>query len=163
MKILLIEDNQSHIDAAIAQLVGHELTIYKSWKEFMGFPEDLSGYPKLIRDYEMHIEVMKGYDMVLTDINIPGILDTDKSQPEAPIGLSIILRAAEAGVKYIGSITDKGHHGDALTKTFDMWCYHQKPFQIGDSKVMIKDDFIKWEGENRLKDWKKMCDFLTQE
>ena len=162
MKILLIEDNQNHIDAAIAQLVGHELTIRKSWKELMEFTPDSHGYPEFISKPEIHIEVMKGFDMVLTDINIPGILDSDKSEPEAPIGMAIILRTAEAGVKYIGAITDKGHHNDALTKAFDMWCYHQKPFQIGDSKIIIRDDFMKSGDKGRQKDWSRMYDFLTQ-
>lgn len=171
MKILVIEDNQLHIDAAIAQLGEHDLTIFKSWREIMGYSlERGCGFSsQLIGDHEKQRKLFCEYDMVLTDINIPGTLDSDGSEPEAPIGLAIIIRMAEFGIKYIGAITDKGHHSDALTKTFDMWASYKKPFVLGGSKIMIKDSFMTYsppknEGEKIVwfKDWKKMYDFLTQ-
>lgn len=136
MKVLLIEDSSVHVQAALNQLSEHEITVFKSWKEFSNFG-DFNGYPSA----EKLLKFFQEYDMVLTDINIPGVLDNDCSEPEAPIGLVIVLSAIQSGVKYIGALTDANHHCDAISKTFCIW-NAPEPFQVGFSKVKIVEGFV---------------------
>ena len=150
MKILVIEDNKVHIDAATKQLTGHEITVVKSWKDMLGLSD-------FILSREEHIKFFKGHDMVFTDINISGISDYNgetlnrdlKAYP--PMGLWVILRAIEFEIKYIASLTDSNHHTDALTKSLNNFGANQ-PFYIGKSKVILSAVYPK--------DWKKMFDYM---
>lgn len=166
MNILLIEDNPVHIEAAKQDLVDHNLTIYTSWKNLLSFyyvPAVLTS--DYIYKPEEHKKALLEYDMILTDINFPGMLDMDGSEPLAPLGLIMVIRAAEAGVKYIAAISDKNHHADAIAKGLDLWMAYNKPFQIGSSTIAILGDgkFMKGHYQDRVKDWAGVLKFLLGE
>ncbi len=174
MRILVVEDGKRHINAATQQLIGHEVVVCENWKDFMEYHWVPDAYKSdLVYNREKHLEILRRYDVVLTDINIPGMLDLDGTEPESPLGLVIVLRALEAGVKYIGALSDGSHHKDAFIKSLDMWGGSANVFQIGESRVLIKGDcsdfmIFEYEGCNTeenfgkgLKNWEKMLDWLT--
>ena len=133
MKILLIEDNPLHVQAAIDQLSGHEITVFNNWKQFSNFG-DFNGCPSA----EKLLKFFKEYDMVLTDINMPvmdGIELTKqiRRHPNPKIqSLPVIvltgsnLKEATERIKEVG-VTD----------------FLLKPFSQNDFVEMIRRNLIK--------------------
>lgn len=125
MKVLVIEDNQKHIDAAKEQLAGHDLMVMTSFRDFFN----------CIKNGSL---LLTEYDAVLTDANLPSIIDNSPADPaDAPTGLIIALKALSDGVKYVGVITDANHHMDPVSKGFDFWLHKTKPSVIGQSRLFL--------------------------
>lgn len=167
MKILVFEDTEKHIEAAKEQLKDHDLTIVSSWKEFIGYPDHTYDYHgalnyEFIEEPEKFLEHLGRFDVALLDVNVPGILDINNSEPEAAIGPIALIKALEAGVPYIALITDKDHHDDAVSNSFDLWLrYRGEPFMIGSSKLLLTSDLICWNSEDELiKNWSKAVEKL---
>ena len=115
LKILVIEDGQENIDGAKEQLAEHEVTIMKSFTEFFNAYSCYTG--RKSRDNQELLKKLAGFDCVLTDINLPSPHDRE-GVVEGATGFAIVLRAIEAGVAYIGALTDANHHADVHSKAF---------------------------------------------
>ncbi|HBO16577.1 MAG: hypothetical protein UR69_C0002G0060 [Candidatus Moranbacteria bacterium GW2011_GWE2_35_2-] len=154
MKILIIEDNPIHQEAARKQLSDHDLTIMESFIDFF----------ETFRDcwHDKPSMNLAEFDIVLTDINLPSPHDEEVCV-EAATGLVIVLKALQYGVKKIGIITDANHHQDAIGKAFDLWMGSSNgaPFTVGD--VMIYPECYNAlivEDEKLIKNWKGLMEGL---
>ncbi|MFH1162057.1 MAG: response regulator [Candidatus Jorgensenbacteria bacterium] len=168
MKILLVEDNEFHIEAAQDQLREHELTIIRSFNELYPWRRGWDGP-------ERQGFTLSQYDAVLTDINLPSPVDTSSGlgNMEGPTGLLVMLKALESGVKYIGAITDVSHHSkDPIAKGLDMWIHAGKPIEAGNSRIFLEcynaccydsgdPNYEKWGGGKSRKNWGRLLRLLT--
>ncbi|MEK7607170.1 MAG: hypothetical protein AAB444_03185 [Patescibacteria group bacterium] len=104
MKILVIDDTRTNLDAAKQTLVGHELTLAASYDEAYKLLEKPRG------------EVQPPFDVVLCDLLMPaGAVEqgTDGMKyvgQEMPVGLALALMAVLQGAKYVAVVTNLNHH-----------------------------------------------------
>lgn len=138
-----------HQKAAHEQLAEHDLTIMKSFTRFFNVSKrrNLNKY-------------LSNFDMLLTDVNLPSPNDKQKKENGAT-GFVIAFKALEAGIKFIGIITDSDHHQDTYSKALDLWL-NQGPFSVGDVRIYLENDYdavTKWGGP---KDWKNMVTRLIE-
>lgn len=122
MKILVIDDSEKNQKSAEETLIGHELTIAKSFGEAMKALSDST------------------FDAVLTDMMMPmdrhkAIGDDRLFKPEEQVayGFVIALKAVSCGAKFVAMATDLNHHNDALSASLDEIPY--EPFSINGAKV----------------------------
>ncbi len=179
MKILVVEDSQTHREAAKRQLAEHEVTVVKS---FVIASELLHGHEGVAVGGRTHEEytpplVMPAYenllpvsfDAVLLDLNMPAEKTAScmaGGEGEVPYGFILALRAVQCGVKYVGIITDANHHSGPLTAALDLICpayWHedenQPIFRIGETRLVIAHTpFEKGDGE--VKDWERLLSHL---
>lgn len=139
MKILIIEDNEKHLQSArkFADECGHTVTIAKNYDEA---EEALCGEDRFGRH-----EPVKAFDVVLTDLMMPasktGLGTTDYIGTEQPYGLNLLMVAMRTGVKAVGLLTDGNHHSHPMTWALDtMRGYVGKPFMIGDVTVLCSSN-----------------------
>jgi len=152
MKVLIVEDDPIHQEAAKEQLVDHDLIIMESFVEFFKtFNDCLGSKPKLD---------LSSFDAVLTDINLPSPHDR-KGVEQAATGFVVALKAMQAGVKYIGIITDASHHDDAYGKALDLWI-HKPPFKAGGIAIWLECyNAGEYNEDNRLvKNWARLLNGL---
>jgi CheY-like chemotaxis protein len=123
-KILVIDDNKLHRDAAVAQLgAEHELTVVGTYDE----GQELLGYVP-VHGKSTHAH---DYDVVLCDLLMPpsGQQQVDDSfmRKEMPVGIFLALLACKNATKLclVGLLTDTNHHyhpGSAcLDALYDNW------------------------------------------
>ncbi|MCX6787953.1 MAG: hypothetical protein NT108_02175 [Candidatus Kaiserbacteria bacterium] len=143
MRILVVEDNKKHREAAKKQLTEqHDVTIVKS---FVIASELLLGNEGAAREYQNLASVP--FDAALLDLNMPAEKTASCSQVgegEVPYGFILALRAVQCGVKYVGIITDANHHSGPLTAALDLICpayWHedgsQPVFRIDETRLVI--------------------------
>lgn len=108
MKILVIDDNQVHLDAAKAQLVGHELTLVATYDQGQ----------ELLRDAH-------DFEVVLADLLMPASSQqmAPKSKglagQEMPVGIFLALLAAKNGARLVAVHSDSCHHSHPASACFD--------------------------------------------
>lgn len=107
LKILVVEDNPIHQEAAKKQLNNYDVTIMKSFTEFFNA-------------VRQGVE-LSDYDVVLTDVKLPSPQDGGRGEVEAATGFVVALKALQEGVKMVGIITDVNHHEDVYGKAMDLW------------------------------------------
>ena len=108
MKILVIDDSQSHQQSA-RQTLGsdHDLTVVGSHDEAL---EALSLYDENYDEKELY------WDVVLSDLLMPagkaaqGGPGLQYVGTEMPVGWSLAIEAALNGAKYVAVVTDMNHH-----------------------------------------------------
>lgn len=129
MKVLVIEDNVIHSDAAKAQLSEHDLTVVNSYD---------AGNKAL--GYEKH-----EFDVVLVDLMLPASSEYQSSKgldfagQEMPVGVFLAIKAAMHGAKFVAVLTDTNHHDHPASACLDYFGRH-KPFMIGETKVIFTND-----------------------
>ncbi|MDA1169435.1 MAG: hypothetical protein O3A36_03800 [bacterium] len=109
MKILVVDDNKKHRESALDQLsTDHEVVTLDS--------------------YESAIEVLQrgcNIDVLLSDLLMPaepyclGPQGLKLLGHEIPIGLVLMLRAAQVGIPLIAVITDANHHCHPMSAALD--------------------------------------------
>lgn len=107
MKIIVIDDKQKHLDAAIQTLIGHDVTICST--------------------YDDALELLEGqyWDAVLCDLLMPAGRDAQGPKgkkyvgKEMPVGWSLALFAARRGAKYVAVISDMNHHDHPASAMID--------------------------------------------
>ena len=124
MKILIIEGNPIHRQAAMQQLADHELIIMSTFTEF---------FKKIARDHKNAF--LPQFDMLLTDVNLPSFLGR-KNMGENATGFVIVIKGLEAGIKKIGILTEIEHH-DVCKKALELW-QDTELFAVGEIKICIE-------------------------
>lgn len=160
MKILVIDDTQVHLDAAIQQLSeGHDLTVCssheeadkllqtryaKKWRdcaannERQGMSRDAAYKAASLEEKESEIPY---WDAVLTDLLMPaGSMAQGKEGEEyvgqeMPVGWSLALRAAKMGAKYVAVVTDMDHHHHPASAMLDWINGHV--FSIDSARMLL--------------------------
>lgn len=151
MKILVIDDTQKHLDAAIQTLIGHDVTICNNYDEAVD----------LVRD--------DGWDAILCDLLMPA---GERSQgergekfigQEMPVGWALALMAAHMhhGAKYIAVFSDINHHDHPASAMLD---YMQKPFEINGKRVVFTNNtnFMDPGPNGGTKNWGKVLEKLLE-
>ena len=153
MKVLIVEDDPIQQEAAKEQLVDHDLIIMESFVEFFKTFNDCLGSKSKLD--------LSSFDAVLTDINLPSPHDR-KGVEQAATGFVVALKAMQAGVKYIGIITDASHHDDAYGKALDLWI-HKPPFKAGGIAIWLECyNAGEYNEDNRLvKNWARLLNGLV--
>ena len=182
MRILIIEDNQLHINAAKAQLSEHELTICSSYQEV----EALLGVEG------RHVKTKLEFDAVLTDLFLPpswkgtqfqrGVgetilescvkvaipivknkLDCDDSLTEkivrnsglfqVPYGIIFALLCVKWSVP-VAIVSDSDHHAGPFSWAMDLVGGF---FALGSAKFFTSESLSYYwdEDDNRTKNWAK--------
>ena len=118
MKILVIDDNTDHRQAAIQTLgSAHNLTVVGTHDEaikLLSVPYDSESDPY--------------WDAVLCDLLMPVSEDRQGSEgrklagTEMPIGWALAIDAALNGAKYVAVVTDKNHHDHPASALLDRMC-----------------------------------------
>lgn len=121
MKILVVDDKQPHRDSAI-ELLGtdHDLTVVETYGEAS----------RLLKE--------DGFDVLLTDLFMPA--ESTTLSPDAysligqeiPIGLILVLLAAQRDLPYIVLATDTNHHRHPMSAALDLICPAYWPAHGGD-------------------------------
>lgn len=140
MKILVIDDNVIHQDAAKAQLKDHETTVvgtYDAGQELL--------------------KVQHEFDAVLVDLLMPASRQQQGGAgmrfmgQEMPVGIFLALLAAKNGAKYVAVLTDVDHHSHPASACFDAFNRegenHPTPFTIEGAKVLLSN----------TRNWLKAC------
>lgn len=142
MKILVIDDNQKHLDAARAQLATHELTVVASYDGAM---------QAMLRVDHLHENVSGAhqFDAVLVDLLMPASAacqgkGMQYAGQEMPVGIFLALLAARHGVaRYVGLLTDTNHHAHPASSCLDAFNAREKqptPFMVGNTKVVLTNN-----------------------
>ncbi len=173
MKILIIEDNHIHQEAAKAQLKDYETTVVGTYDEGQ----------KLVQ--EKH-----EFDVVLVDLFMPASgqaiaepSGTALVGQEMPVGIFLALLAAKNGAKYVAVFTDSDHHSHPASACFDAFnpghetepisftvagakmvlcnarSWIQNFYREDLSRVMRMGEYNK-EQAVRAKNWHKLLDYL---
>ena len=104
MKILVIDDTRTNLDAAKQTLAGHELTLAASYDEAYKLLEKPKG------------ETQPPFDVVLCDLLMPagaveqGTEGQKYIGQEMPVGFALAFMAVLQGAKYVAVVTNLNHH-----------------------------------------------------
>lgn len=132
LRILLVEDKNENIGAAMVMLADHELTLAKGYDEAH----------KLLEVIPSSMEAP--FDVVLTDVMFPkggnDCMNEEgkalvRRQGDMPYGPVVALRALSVGVKRVGILTQGSHHSDPFVFAFD----NLKGFQAGEVRVVCSN------------------------
>lgn len=179
MKILVIEDDPTHQEAAKAQLKDHDVTVVGSYDEGQALlgAED---------PYGCKMSGKHNFDAVLVDLIMPSstqMLGRGASSSLMPVGIFLALLAARNGAKYVAVFTDSNHHDNAASACFDAFhargAHQPKLLQVEGAKVLFcnspnainsfsRDDLSKkltWSEAQKqpsvlAKNWLVVLDFL---
>jgi len=173
MKILVIDDNPLHREAAKAQLAEHDLTIVDNYDEAR----------KLILNGGFRIsESQHSFDVVLTDLLMPvtekthGNYEQGLTGQEMPLGIFLALLAIGGGAKYVGLITDANHHKNPLAACLDDFEPYKVLDFIPETKVIFKnygstkkfnpknlaEETDDWDNYVWAKDWVELLNYLLE-
>ena len=157
MKILVIDDTQVHLDAAVQQLgKDHDLTVCSSHEEayrLLGeqYADTMSALKEKYKSEGM--DNWKAYekaesesklpywDAVLTDLLMPAGKMAQGGEglkyvgQEMAVGWSLALRAAKMGAKCIAVVTDMDHHHHPASAMLDNLDGHI--FEIEGAKMLL--------------------------
>ncbi len=181
MRILVIENNQIHIDAAKTQLAEHEVTICESYREAEKILAGADNGCWYKEDAEFP------FDAVLTDLFLPpspiGTMSTvqdyekeenviardsskaiEKFGEEIPYGLVIALASMRRGVP-VAIVSDKSHHSHPINWALDLVVSREKRLLLGTSPFLTMEGCYCMDrvDGHRVKRWDKMLDLLMKE
>ena len=162
MKILVIDDAAHNTQAAISQLgEAHQLTTASSYDEAR----------KLLVGNPWANEEAQKFDVILTDLMMPasgmrqgeeGLRFVGKLMP---VGVFLVLLAAKSGAKYIGLLTDTGHHDHPASAALDDM--YETVLQINSAKtVFINNKFMDHQRKGKkvvsIKRWDQLLEELLK-
>ena len=182
MRVLVIEDNQVHIDAAKKHLAGDDNTICSLYRE----AEKVLAGAEYGCNYAENAEFP--FDAVLTDLFLPPspigtvtVLQYEEDEEQAiardlskaiekfgeeiPYGLVIALASMRRGVP-VAIVSDANHHGHPISWALDLVVSHeQKRLLFGTSPFLTMEGCYVVEriDGQRVKRWDKMLDLLMKE
>ena len=139
-KILVVEDNKSHLDNAVEQLSDRfDLTTAKNFD---------SGLDALDKEK---------FNFLLTDLMMPkgtgrtmGNKGMELIFDEMPYGFPLAIYATKKEVSIISIVTDIGHHDHPMAYSFD---YIRGIYRINNSMLEIRPAPMIKNGEKYVKDW----------
>ena len=137
MKILVVEDNQQHIDSAKKFFAEKGIEMWST--------ETLKGFISAIGDDH--------YDGVLSDVFFP--YDDDSYQDEVPAGVAVYFICQSKGIPCV-LVTAGFHHGKKY-----QWIHHM----LGEMRLPSMTDVGNSEEpevEAPVKDWARALDYLTK-
>jgi len=174
MNILVVEDNQKHIDSAKVTLADHRVAIVRSFTEAMALlklrhDKNLekslrdeymaAGYSYNEADMRARFQCgvpTKAFDVVLTDMLLTPL-------EQVPYGLIIALQAARNGARFVAMVSDQYHHNRTMLRALDnlgLYVKGVKPnFEINGARVMFC--YSPFYGDYQ-KDWGAVLQDLTQ-
>lgn len=181
LKILVVEDNEFHREAARQQLVGHNVTIVNDYahgyellhggwnlEKNRSLPDGLS-----MEERTEMSNVYPEWDVVLVDLMLPasmcGVNGNDELVGvQMPIGTTLALLALRNGTKKVAVITDMNHHSHPASAMLDNFGW-EKPFKIGDAKMLItsclRESYSRGEEltkeQRKEKPWLAVCKLLV--
>lgn len=143
MRILVIDDTQENLDAAIEQLKEHEVITVASFTE----AHKLLGNNKRNDDtgpdgkpYVRWNEGTTEFDVVLTDLFMPAASDggnTEKAGETTPYGLVFAMAAIRRCVPMVAIVTKGNHHSEPMLWALDLlgleFTDEIKPYKIGNT------------------------------
>lgn len=145
MKILVIDDNPVHLDAAKKQLEEHDLAVVGSYD----VAQALLGYKAWDDRSNKH-----DFDVVLCDLLMPAshqMLARDaRLAGEQPVGIFLALLAAKNGARYVAVFTDSDHHSHPASACFDPFnphTYGPAPFMVEGARVLLCNN-SNWVGDD---------------
>lgn len=172
MKILVIDDTQKHLDAALQSLINHDVTTCSSHDEALKLLEEKydnekkAGLRKKYEESGMDLmdaigkakeeSVLPYWDAVLCDLLMPAGRDAQGEGrrfvgQEMPLGWSLALTAAMRGTKYVAVATDMNHHAHPASAMLDRIKEHI--FTIDNTQLLMTNEV----GEVNLKGTEHTC------
>jgi len=159
MRILVIDDSRTHLDAAVAQLGGeHEVVVaqtYDAGRDLLA-PEVDNTKARELRDGGMSFAEAKkaatpevSFDVVLCDLLMPASRHEQGREgmrfvgQEMPVGIFLAILAAKNGVPHVGLLTDGDHHSHPASACLDPIQGHAtsaERFKIGDATVCLSNN-----------------------
>jgi CheY-like chemotaxis protein len=135
VKILVVEDKQENIEAAIEQLQGHDVDIATDYH---------TASRKIMGKFR---QTEPTYDVVITDLFIPyttkdwgPVLDKNRcdASPKS-FGYNLLLLAVAQQIPHIGLLTDTNHHQNVESAAIDELDFmaNQGKLKIGQSDVVV--------------------------
>lgn len=127
MKILVIDDTQVHLTAALQTLQGHDVTTCSSHDEATELLYKRQG--------------VQYWDAVLCDLLMPAGKNAQGPEgkklvgQEMPIGWALVLHAVLSGAKYVAVVTDMNHHNHPASALLDGLGGHV--FNIDEAKCLM--------------------------
>ncbi|MCX6761523.1 MAG: response regulator [Candidatus Moranbacteria bacterium] len=158
LKILVVDDNQKHLDSALATLKDHNVTICNNYDEAVNLLEGQYVDPKgkSCYSFEEGAKALPYWDAVLCDLLMPA--GENEQGPrgmryvgqEMPVGWALALSAAFKGAKYVAVVTDMNHHNHPASALLDG--LKGKVIKVEGAKVLMTNNprFI---GVGGAKDW----------
>ena len=135
MKILVIDDNPIHQDAARRQLGGeHSLVTTDSYGEGQTILRGKGDFPEGFFDVVLVDLLMPAYGYPLAD---EGLRFAGK---EMPVGIFLALLAAKKGAKYVAVLTDSDHHSHPASACFDAFNESESkptPLLVENARVLL--------------------------
>lgn len=151
MKILVVDDNPKHRKAAEVLAAEHEVTTLDSYEPAIKLLQSGTDIDVLLSDLLMPAEE---YALGGEGMNYLG--------HEIPIGFVLMLRAAQAGVKFAAVVTDTNHHCHPMSAAIDWinpayWSGDGETcMQINNTKTMVAHAPLK----DGVKDWATVLKML---
>lgn len=169
MRILVIDDSRTNLDAALAQLKGkgHEVTVsqfYDTGAEYFeaeydeakmqrilaeqGIQQGDQGYYAAKRQAQAQSRLPLPFDVVLVDLLMPASANMQGPDgrkfvgQEMPIGIFLALLAAKAGAKHVAVFTDTDHHSHPASACFDAFNQSETsptPFTVEGAQVLLSN------------------------
>jgi len=178
MRILVIDDNQTHLDAAVAQLGDeHEVVVASSYDKGRDQLAPEVDYTKVreLCDGGMSMAEAKkaaatpeiSFDVVLCDLLMPASRHQQGPDgarfvgQEMPIGIFLAILAAKNGVGHVGLLTDSDHHSHPASACLDAISGHAtspKRFSIESATVCLANN-PNWVDKFDPSDLSKPLDF----
>jgi CheY-like chemotaxis protein len=191
MKILVIDDNQKHLNSALQTLAGHDVTICSTHDEALKLLQrniDRDLFSSLFAKYRSSGMKVHGigsasdravtesrlpyqWDAVLCDLLMPAGQNQQGYEgekfigQEMPIGWSLALMASRAGAKYVAVVTDTSHHDHPASAMLDSIGDHI--FDIDGAKVLMTNTvhMVDVEGADgyieKGKNWGEILNYLV--
>ena len=173
MKILVIDDNPLHREAAKAQLTEHDLIVVE------GYDEGLKLILNETRDGIQRERNPHEFEVVLVDLLMPASSEQQGQRgekfvgQEMPVGIFLALLAANNGAKYVGLITDTDHHSHPASACID---HFRRSINIGSTKTFftnscctkrvdpnnLAEETDSRENYVRVKNWAKLLNDLLK-
>lgn len=112
MRILVVDDTQRHLDAAMQQLSGPDTEVVTLRTYSEAFKRLAS--TRWDTEKKGYVPNEEKFDVVLTDLLMPaerGIAqDARYAGLDFPVGLMLMVRAVQAGVTLIAVVSARNHH-----------------------------------------------------
>ncbi len=182
LRVLVIEDSLVQIEAAQAQLVNHEITVCRSFREAEGVLAGAKNGCWYKEDAEFP------FDAVLTDLFLPpspigtvsvvqnyeteeGVIKRDLPKTierfgeEIPYGLVIALASMRRNTP-VAIVSDKNHHGHPINWALDLVASRERRLLLGTSHFLTMEGcYLVTKNANgeRVKDWGKALEILMKE
>lgn len=154
MKILVVDDSPRHRSSASEQLsLEHNVVIVDSYETAIALIRENNGIDVFLSDLLMPAEP---YCLGPEGLKLLG--------HEIPVGLILMLSAAQIGIPLIAVITDANHHCHPMSAALDWiapgyWNDNgNKIMKINASTVLVAHAPLLADGR---KDWKKALSILT--